>query len=226
MTGGVPQPSLAFSRHHDPDTSKEAAFKLDTTAVEQLVVLKLRELYPGSATAEELSLFLKVDRVTISPRMRPLCDKGLVRDTGRRRHPKTPKGEKKTGAILWQAVPEGERRVVRVITLGNGKQVRLGNYVAGWKRAKKSKRGTRFNHGLCGWWSLTREEILREFNEGLHDRINRHIPWFGKGRKWNQDWQREMGHAAFLLNNPKLIIDWLPQDLKVRFARRLRNGND
>jgi hypothetical protein len=43
---------------------------------------------------------------------------------------------------------------------------------------------------LCGYGSRTREEILGEFRDGVHDRINRHAPGFGAGRKWDSEWQR------------------------------------
>jgi hypothetical protein len=56
----------------------------------------------------------------------------------------------------------------------------------------------------------------------MHDRINRHIPGFGIGRKWDQDWQRQTCHAANLLNMPRVIIDWLPPEYRTRFAHRLR----
>lgn len=54
------------------------------------------------------------------------------------------------------------------------------------------------------------------------NRINRHIPNYGRGRKWAPDWQRETLQAAGRLNTPRLVIDWLPRHLKARFADRLR----
>jgi len=72
----------AFARHSDPETSHEAAALVDTTKLENLVLLALKR---HDATTAELSAELKVARVSISPRMRPLADRGLVRDTGNRR---------------------------------------------------------------------------------------------------------------------------------------------
>lgn len=65
-------------------------------------------------------------------------------------------------------------------------------------------------------------EILARMREGLMDRINRHDLSYRRGRKFDSDYQRSMIFAARLLNQPRLIIDWLPPDLKERFASRLR----
>lgn len=68
---------------------------------------------------------------------------------------------------------EAERETMtRYITLGNGKQIGLSAYAKGWRACKASALGTEFKHGLCTWWSQTREEILQDFMHGLHDRIN------------------------------------------------------
>ena len=59
----------------------------------------------------------------------------------------------------------------KIITLGGGKQVPLSSYVAGIKTAKANPRAT-FSHGLTGWWPITGKEILDQFRDGIHDRIN------------------------------------------------------
>lgn len=64
----------------------------------------------------------------------------------------------------------------RVITLtAHGRQLTIGQYVEIVKRVKASAPGTRFDKSFCNWWSTTREEILREFFEGVQDRINKHL---------------------------------------------------
>jgi hypothetical protein len=65
----------------------------------------------------------------------------------------------------------------------------------------------------------------RQWFQGcLHEKINRNI--ITTGRKHDPDYQTELRRAANLLNHrPRLIIDYLPPDLKQRFKHRLR-GSD
>jgi hypothetical protein len=51
--------------------------------------------------------------------------------------------------------------------------VTLGAYVRGWKAVKAAAPGTMFKRSLCGWWPASREEILKQFSEGVNDRINK-----------------------------------------------------
>lgn len=74
----------------------------------------------------------------------------------------------------------------------------------------------------CGSrWPSTAREVLAEFRAGMHDRINRHLPGYGVGRKWESDWQRECIQAAGRLNTPRLCVGWLPMWLRPRFANRI-----
>ncbi len=114
---------------------------------------------------------------------------------------------------------------IRVITLGDGRQVRLGTYVKAWKICLGLAAGT-WLPCTPGGWPGTAEEALQEFRAGLHDRINRHLPWYGKGRKWDSEWQRHTLQAALQLNTPRLTIHWLPERLKARFGRRLSDPSD
>ncbi len=69
-------------------------------------------------------------------------------------------------------------KVWRYITLHalDGKQVPLGVYVQGIKMAKAHP-DTEFRTGLTCWWPCTGREILAQFREGMHDRINAGIPY-------------------------------------------------
>lgn len=40
-----------------------------------------------------------------------------------------------------------------------------------------------FEHGLTTWWPTTGEEIMRQFREGVMDRINQAIPYIQRGVK-------------------------------------------
>ena len=114
----------------------------------------------------------------------------------------------------------------RVVVLGNGRSVGLADYVATIRKVRAAPQGQAYKHGLCGWWPTTRETILLEWLEGVHDRINRRLPGYGMGRKWHPDWQRMMLQEANRINTPRLILDWLPPELETRFAHRLRSQLD
>ena len=120
----------------------------------------------------------------------------------------------------------------RVVYLPEGRQVSLSTYVGAWKKALAAPPKTLFENGF-NWYPESREEILREFRRGMHDRINRRIDGFPgtlrparlpQGRKWTYQWQIETYRAAQQLNRPRLIIDWLPPWLKSRYRHRLRES--
>lgn len=107
----------------------------------------------------------------------------------------------------------------RVITLPNGRAVGLGAYVRAWRLLLT----TRPDADIRGftWHALPAADVLRELRYGLHDRINRHLPGYGRGRKWHHDWQRAASQCARAVNTPRLVVRWAPQDLRARLAHRL-----
>lgn len=111
----------------------------------------------------------------------------------------------------------------RYVTLGNGRQVGLGAYVAAWRAVNAAPDGQEYSHGLTGCWSVTALEIRAEYAEGLHDRINGHVTWYGRGRKWDADWQRATMQSARRLNTPRLSVraTELPPWLRGRMTHRL-----
>lgn len=120
----------------------------------------------------------------------------------------------------------------RVVTLGNGKQVSLGAYVRGWKEVLTVAPDTQYKHGLSGYFSASAAEILRDYRRGMHDRINRraggHVlaPETKRGRKDCSDWFYLMFRTSRDLNHPRLVIHWLPLELRERFAHRLADRDD
>lgn len=63
---------------------------------------------------------------------------------------------------------------IRCITLGNGLRVTIPAYIRAVKMAKAHP-DQEFKHGLCGWWPVTGRQVVREFWEGVEDRINKHL---------------------------------------------------
>lgn len=64
------------------DTSREAA---ESTPAASLRTAVLRELERGAGTADEIADRLKIDRLSIRPRLSELRNMGRVDDTGQRR---------------------------------------------------------------------------------------------------------------------------------------------
>lgn len=113
---------------------------------------------------------------------------------------------------------------MRVITKPNGHPVALGEYVRSW-RALQSMPPRQLVANWT-WDSVPAGEILADLSYGVQDRINRHLPWFRRGRKWDEDWQRAMIQSAHALNTPRLRLHWLPPELKARFPHRLAHRDD
>lgn len=116
---------------------------------------------------------------------------------------------------------------MRYTTLGCGRKIELGKYVAAWKACREMTPETWIGPGVNGW-GQNAGEALADLRCGLDDRINRHIPGYGIGRKWHHDWQRATIQAAHQINNPRLIVRWLPADMmKIpRFRARVEYGRE
>jgi len=72
-------------RTTDPDTSMDAAEKIDSTTLEQQVY-EVIAMYPNGCISDEiLEHFPSRGVQTISPRYAPLIRKGFIEDTGERR---------------------------------------------------------------------------------------------------------------------------------------------
>src|SRR5690242_1405468 len=78
----------AFSRALDPETSREAAELVNTHAMDRLILGRLKHLKDDPHRGEssyEMVRSLNKERVSISPRIRPLADANLIHDSGLRR---------------------------------------------------------------------------------------------------------------------------------------------
>lgn len=110
-------------------------------------------------------------------------------------------------------------KCVRTITLGDGCEVTVGQYVKAWQRVKDAPAGFLFARSMTGRKPSTREEILEQCSVMVHDLINRHLPWYEKGRKWNVAWQIETRRAADNVNRfvaDRIGFYWLPRWLESR----------
>ena len=118
-----------------------------------------------------------------------------------------------------QMIGTGERLAVRI---PSGRLVSLGAYVAGWRKVA-ALAATDPDARVHGWDYFAEDawRVLRDLRDGMHDRINRHIAGYGIGRKWDADWQRAARHCANEVNHPRLIVRYVPPDLRARLAHRI-----
>jgi predicted transcriptional regulator len=82
------------ARRSDPETSRLAAMAVNTSDLEFRVLDCLVTVGPG--TTLQIATRLGISLQSITPRMRPLVTKGLVRDSGARL-----KGENGRSRIVW-----------------------------------------------------------------------------------------------------------------------------
>lgn len=114
-----------------------------------------------------------------------------------------------------------DARPVRVVTLPNGRQVPLADYIDAWRRLRHDIKP---DEQIVGFFhcAAPASEILQEFRAGLHDRINRHDPRFRRGRRWDSDHQAALRRDAYRLNTPRLLIRTLETDeARARFSDRI-----
>jgi len=90
--------TTAKSRETDPRTSHEAAASIRLSELQDTVLQALK-IIPGGATSLELADALCMSPWSVSPRIKPLVKKGLVRDSGRTRM-----GVSGRASIVWEAV--------------------------------------------------------------------------------------------------------------------------
>ena len=74
-----------MARTKDPDTSHEAAEKIDSAKLERLVFEVIARNPNGMTSDDAMRHFPDHGVQTISPRFAPLIRKGLIEDTGERR---------------------------------------------------------------------------------------------------------------------------------------------
>jgi len=86
-------------RKEDPDTSKDAAEKVDSTKLEQMVYEAIAKYPDGCIADDVMTHFPNRGIQTISPRYAPLIRKGFIEDTGERRKSSTGRSQRVMKAI-------------------------------------------------------------------------------------------------------------------------------
>jgi hypothetical protein len=78
----------------------------------------------------------------------------------------------------------------RPVTLPNGRACSLRSYCAGWRKLKTLSPDMQI--GNWDDFPIEAAAILRDQHRGMHDRINRHILGYGRGRKWDERYQADL----------------------------------
>ena len=91
-------PTKALARKTDPSTSYNTLTDARISQLQRVVLTELWKQLSG-LTTKEIASRSGVDRVSISPRMKPLVDAGLVEDSKLRRDK----------SIVWWLTPDGLR---------------------------------------------------------------------------------------------------------------------
>lgn len=90
----------AYARNTDPTTSQEAANSLSEDCLTALrkIVVDILKVHPSGLTVPEISAIANRTVVTISPRIRPLVNIGVIHDSGIK---KIPPGHTRA-CIVWK----------------------------------------------------------------------------------------------------------------------------
>jgi hypothetical protein len=116
-----------MARATDPDTSHEAAQRVNATALETLVLDIIRS-YPEGCTSDEILWILPDHRIdSVSPRYAALLRKGYIIDTGERRKARSGRSQRVMKAVapedvkpLNRLTSKAARRYAEVWSIGYG----------------------------------------------------------------------------------------------------------
>ena len=73
--------------------------------------------------------------------------------------------------------------MIRTVSLpAINRHVTLAAYVRAIRLAKANP-DAEFKHGLTTWWPCTGREIMQQFRQGMHDRINQRVPYRLRGMR-------------------------------------------
>ena len=97
----LPLFAQAHARKTDPVTSHEAAKSITPSLnkVEQGIYDALCSFLPGGATSDEISEASGIIYRTVTPRLKPMCKKGFVVDSGEHK-----RGDSGRRQIIWMAI--------------------------------------------------------------------------------------------------------------------------
>ena len=107
----------------------------------------------------------------------------------------------------------------RVYLAAHQKYVALGKYIAFVKCAIADP-DARFQYTLTQWWGGFGREIRKEFRDGMHDRINQHLSWYNKGRRWDKDYWWKLWRDVQRIRGRRHFERLETQEMEVRYGGR------
>lgn len=114
-----------------------------------------------------------------------------------------------------------------IITLPNGRQCSVGIYARAWQ-ALKALPPDSCSKGF-GHHPERADYILSRLRFGMHDRINRHVPDFGVGRKWGDDYQTHLYRDSRRLRdiaNRIRVYQFESAEARARFSHLLADRSE
>lgn len=112
--------------------------------------------------------------------------------------------------------------MIHVITLPNTRQCTVGTYARAWKALTHADPSSLWPG--FGYWPERAESILHAMRGGLSERINRHIPGYGIGRKWDNDYQVRLWRDSRRLRDiaARIIVrQFETEEARARFSHLL-----
>lgn len=107
-TLAVPTDPHTLHRTNDPDTSRDAAYSVDTTKLEALVLNTIKRFSRGGCIQDDILALLKgYPYSSITARFRALLDKSLIEETGERRAGKSGRKQRVLRAVIELKWSEG-----------------------------------------------------------------------------------------------------------------------
>jgi hypothetical protein len=95
--------------------------------------------------------------------------------------------------------------MAHVIRLGDGTRVPISVYVRAWKSMLTTDGDAIVPLDLNDAFTCRApqrvEAAVLQFRRGMHARINRHLPWHNRGRKWSAEWWFPALRVAQYANN-------------------------
>ena len=140
-------------------------------------------------------------------------------------------------ANIVGTIHDPRRKPVAVIRLGSGHRITVGHYASIWRSIRLAVRVGQPYKERCDLthpFSHLNEQhpaaILRQFRDGMHDRINRRGGVMPNGRKTSYEWETAAIRVAQFVNgDPRRAYhpvewQWIPRELRraldAREARR------
>lgn len=108
---------------------------------------------------------------------------------------------------------------MKFITLPNGRQTSIPEYVRCWRLLKAMNPEREVTN--WSWFPVPARDILREMVFGVHDRINHHLPWWPKVNSTPRT-RKQFARLNHLVQTGKLVIEcrWCGSPLKRYVASR------